>query len=152
MFWIDIYSRTPIYEQLVVLVERFILTGILKENDRLPSVRNLSVELSTNPNTIQKAYTDLDRKGIIYSVPGKGCFVSSGASELIMECRRKKLDELMISIKELAIAGIKMDEVMDCVERAYNQSENLVNDLRKNILEIDKSHQKNSESKGGKKA
>lgn len=79
MFQIDIMSRIPVYEQLIRQTEKFILLGVLREGDKLPSVRQLSAELSINPNTIQKAFTELDRRGIIFSVNGRGNFVSDKA-------------------------------------------------------------------------
>ena len=72
MFQINIFNRKPIYEQLIDQTERLILTGILTEEEQLPSVRSLSVELSVNPNTIQKAYAELDRRGLTYVIPGRG--------------------------------------------------------------------------------
>ena len=65
MFVVDVMSRVPVYEQIIKQVEEQVLTGILKEGDKLPSVRSLSVKLSINPNTIQKAYTELDRRQLI---------------------------------------------------------------------------------------
>ena len=62
MFVIDVMSRVPVYEQLINQVEEQILTGLLNSGDKMPSVRSLSVSLSINPNTIQKAYTELDRR------------------------------------------------------------------------------------------
>ena len=79
MFQIDSFSRVPVYEQIINQLEHFILTGILVADTQIPSVRNLSVSLSINPNTIQKAYAELDRNGIIYSVPGRGCFITKEA-------------------------------------------------------------------------
>ena len=64
MFAIDRYSPTPIYEQLTAQFERLILLGLLAPNAALPSVRALSQELSINPNTVQKAYADLERRGL----------------------------------------------------------------------------------------
>ena len=61
MFQIDVMSRKPVYEQLINQMERFILTGVMHQDDQIPSVRSLSVELAVNPNTIQKAYSELDR-------------------------------------------------------------------------------------------
>ena len=72
MFVIDVMSRVPVYEQIINQVEEQIMTGILKEGDKMPSVRSLSVKLSTNPTTIQKAYSELDRRQMIVTVPGKG--------------------------------------------------------------------------------
>ena len=69
MFQIDPMSHVPVYEQLIKQAETFVLTGILAEGDRLPSVRVLAGKLSVNPNTIQKAFAELDRRGITRSVP-----------------------------------------------------------------------------------
>ncbi len=71
MFVIDVMSRVPVYEQIINQVEEQILTGLLNSGDKMPSVRSLSVSLSINPNTIQKAYTELDRKAYSHS-SGKG--------------------------------------------------------------------------------
>ena len=79
MFSIDPMSRCPVYEQLVEQVETYVLKGLLKAGDQMPSVRNLSLTLSVNPNTVQKAYSELDIRGIIQSVPGKGGFASKDA-------------------------------------------------------------------------
>ena len=69
---VDKYSRIPIYEQIVEQVEMHVALGDLAPEDQLPSVRALSVELSVNPNTLQKAYTELERRGLCYTVPGSG--------------------------------------------------------------------------------
>ena len=119
MFSIDVMSSRPVYEQVIAQLERFILTGVLKPGDQLPSVRGLSVRLSINPNTIQKAYSELDRRGIIYPVPGRGCFISENAFPLLGEARRRELATLESLARELALAGIKKSEVMEAVEKAY---------------------------------
>lgn len=121
MFQIDSMSRTPVYEQIISQLERFVLKGILTTNDQLPSVRSLSMELSINPNTIQKAYSELDRKGMIYSVPGKGCFVSEKAFEVLSKSNRGRLSELEKFITELAYSGLAKTEIIDCVEEAYRK-------------------------------
>lgn len=76
MFELDVRSRKPIYEQLTDKVKEMILHGILQVDEQLPSVRTLSQQLTVNPNTIQKAYRELEREGYIYSLQGKGSFVS----------------------------------------------------------------------------
>lgn len=119
MFNIDAMSRKPIYEQIIEQIEKFVLTGLLKPGEQIPSVRSLSIELSINPNTIQKAYSDLDARGIIRSVPGKGCFVSENALTVLAEFKRGKLSELTRAIEELALAGIEKQEIEECVEKAY---------------------------------
>lgn len=121
MFQIDVMSRTPVYEQIIEQAEKFILTGILSEGDKIPSVRSLSMELSVNPNTIQKAVTELDRRGLINSVPGKGCFVSEKAKEALQVSRRENLEMLDGQIRELALAGITKEEIIACVNKVYEE-------------------------------
>ena len=116
---VDVMSRTPIYEQIVDQLSRFILTGVLKPLDQLPSVRGLSVELSINPNTILKAYTQLDKQGLIFSIPGKGYFVTEDAAEKLRENERSKLSALKTPVTEAALAGIPKEEVLSMIEQAY---------------------------------
>jgi len=123
MFQVDAMSRIPVYEQIVEQMERFILAGIMNPNDKLPSVRNLSVELAINPNTIQKSYTELDRRGVIYSVPGRGSFVAADALERIGGNKRMKLNELKELMKELKLAGITFEEVEECLKTVYSETE-----------------------------
>lgn len=119
MFVINNMSQKPIYEQLVEQAEKFILTGIIKSGDSLPSVRNLSVNLSVNPNTIQKAYTDLANRGIVFSVPGKGCFVSAGALDIIKSAKRNQISVLKENIKQLKLIGIEKREIIELTEKIY---------------------------------
>lgn len=121
MFVIDVMSRVPVYEQLIKQVEDQVLTGIMLEGDKMPSVRSLSMELSTNPNTIQKAYTELDRRGIIVSVPGKGSFISSGAVRIVEEKSKDKLGELKEIVTQLAYAGMSKSEIIDMIEEVYKK-------------------------------
>ena len=76
MIVIDYQDRRPIYEQIVEKFQILILKGIMDANEQMPSVRKLAVELSINPNTIQKAYSMLEQQGYIYPVKGRGNFVS----------------------------------------------------------------------------
>ena len=122
MFMVDPMSRQPVYEQIIRQMERFILSGMLVPGDQLPSVRSLSMELSINPNTIQKAYSEMDLRGIIYSVPGRGCFVSENAAALLGEYKRTQLRTLSQLTQELAMAGIPQEDVNRCVEEAYHQA------------------------------
>ena len=122
MLVIDKISRQPIYEQIVQGIEREILKGLLHEQEKLPSVRELSVLLNTNPNTIQKAFGELDRAGIILSIPGRGCFVAEGAVAVIRARLRERLTEVELIARELASAGIHRDELMAVIGRAYGES------------------------------
>ncbi len=121
MFRIDPLSRQPVYEQLIDQLERLVLTGLLPPETQLPSVRSLSLELTINPNTIQKAYSELDTRGIIYSVPGKGCFVSPQAVTLLREHTRRKLESLHTLAAELALGGLTKDELIACIDEVYKE-------------------------------
>ena len=123
MLQIDIMSRTPVYEQISSQIEKLISTGILKEGDQLPSVRSLSVDLSVNPNTIQKAYGELDMRGIIGSVPGKGCFVMPGACEKLRMIAKGRLYELKSLASELIAAGVTKEEILNCVNSIISEKE-----------------------------
>ena len=120
--FIDSMSRQPVYEQIVDQVEQMILSGLMRPGEQLPSVRSLSLELSINPNTIQKAYAELDGQGIIYTLPGRGGFVSQNAPELLAEARRSRLGTVRELARELALAGVPEDEVLACVRSAYVES------------------------------
>lgn len=123
MFVVDVMSRVPVYEQIIKQVEEQVLTGILKEGDKLPSVRSLSVKLSINPNTIQKAYTELDRRQLIITVPGMGSFISEKAIEVVGANSREKMTELNKIIRELALAGVTKEEIINNIEEVFNNTE-----------------------------
>jgi GntR family transcriptional regulator len=128
MYHIDAMSRVPVYEQIVEQTEKFILAGILKPGDKIPSVRNLSIELSVNPNTIQKSIVELDRRGLILSVPGKGCYVAEEARTALSAVKRKKMAEIKDEIKELALAGVTKEELLELIEEVFTKKEGQNND------------------------
>lgn len=123
MFQIDAMSRKPVYEQIIEQLEKFVLKGILTADSQLPSVRNLSSTLSINPNTIQKAYSELDRKGIIYSVPGRGCFVTANAKEILSTYKREELEDFIVLMKGLALAGVTKEQILECVYNVFDHKE-----------------------------
>ena len=84
---IDYRDSRAIYEQIAAYFEKMILRGVLRENEQMPSVRSLASELSTNPNTVQKAYRSLEMNGFIYSVKGRGNYVADAGALL---ARRKE--------------------------------------------------------------
>lgn len=120
MYQIDAMSREPIYEQLMDQIEHYILRRVLVPGQKLPSIRSLSVELAVNPNTIQKTYAELERRGVIRAVPCRGYFVSGDAVERIGDRKRENLGHLTEEIQECALAGMKKSELLDCVDRAYH--------------------------------
>lgn len=91
MIIIDYTDRRPIYEQIVERFQSLVLCGVLEKDAPLPSVRNLAMELSINPNTIQRAYTELERRGVIYAVKGKGNFVAD--MRALLSLREKEVRE-----------------------------------------------------------
>ena len=78
MIVLDYRDRRPLYEQVTEKLEELMFSGVLPPDSRLPSVRSMATELSINPNTIQRAYAELERQGYIYSVQGKESFVADG--------------------------------------------------------------------------
>jgi GntR family transcriptional regulator len=105
MILLDYKDRRPLYEQIVERFQDLILKGALESEAKLPSVRNLAVDLSINPNTIQRAYSELEHLGYIYSVKGKGNFVSN-AEEIIALKKKEFLKELQFLIKKAGLFGI----------------------------------------------
>lgn len=116
MILIDYRDTRPIYEQVVEKFKMLILRGVLKSDDKMPSVRNLAVDLSINPNTIQRAYAELERQGYVYTVKGKGNFVSD--STLLLKQYREEITERFREIcREAAEAGIPKAELSEIVEQ-----------------------------------
>ncbi len=76
MIVLDYRDKRPIYEQVVERLERLVVNGVLETGEKMPSVRNLAMELSVNPNTIQRAYAQLEQEGYLYTVSGRGSFVA----------------------------------------------------------------------------
>jgi len=111
-------SRIPVYEQIIEETRRFIAAGLLKAGDQMPSVRSLSMELSVNPNTIQKAFTELYNRGLIVSVPGRGSFVSNDAPDIIRQNDRKLSADFIQLAKRLHDAGMSEDELKGLIYEA----------------------------------
>ena len=122
MIILDYKDRRPIYEQVAEKLEELMLLGILGENEPLPSVRSLAMELSINPNTIQRAYAELERQGYIYTVKGKGSFVAENS---VMKEKRKK--DLLIQVGEVIDEAIRLgisgEEIKNMVEIQYQAAE-----------------------------
>ena len=119
MITIDLMSRVPIYEQIIEQLETFVLKGILNVGDQIPSVRNLSIQLSINPNTIQKAYSELVRTGIIDTVPGRGSFIAKEAKTNLRNLQGNQLKELSNIVEKLALAGISKEEIVESINKVF---------------------------------
>ncbi|MBE6650993.1 MAG: GntR family transcriptional regulator [Ruminococcaceae bacterium] len=117
-------SGVPLFEQIRDEFKRCILMGVWSAGEQLPSVRALALELGINPNTIQRAYAELEREGLTYTVAGKGCFVEEDLSLL----KKKKTDEaftrLEDALTELMESGIGYDEIIDRINNLYKEVNN----------------------------
>lgn len=111
MIPIDLMDSRPIYEQVTERFKMLILRGVIKADEKIPSVRNLAVDLSINPNTIQRAYAELEKQGYIYTVKGKENFAVD-AAKLLPVYR----EEIMIRLKEIcqqaAEIGMTQEEII----------------------------------------
>ena len=107
MISLNYRDSRPIYEQIKDGLRKLIVTGALGTGEKLPSVRALATQLSINPNTIQRAYNELESEGYIYSVPGKGSFAAGndGADESRRRELMEKLRELAAELKYLGVTG-----------------------------------------------
>lgn len=119
MITIDPYSRAPIYEQVVRKICECIMAGDLKNGDQLPSVRQLARDIGVNPNTVQKAYAELERQKIIYTQTGKGNFVCEEAA-----VAKQVRGRLLCAVSEAALAAknnaIPLDGVVQAVRQVYD--------------------------------
>ncbi len=97
MIHLDLHDPRPMYEQVVEQLEMLAARGVLHADEKLPSVRQMAIELSLNPNTVQKAYSELLSRDVIYSVRGKGNFVSKDCTAI----RQRKLEEIRGQMTDL---------------------------------------------------
>ena len=109
----------PIYEQLKERLRRLILSGALCEGERLPSVRELAAELAINPNTIMRAYRELETEGFVYSVQGKGTFAGR-LSEVDVTRKQLLLRKFRDSAKELLQLGVRTEELSQILQQEAN--------------------------------
>lgn len=122
MYTIDNMSRVPVYEQIIRQVEGQILSGALQPGDAMPSVRGLAEELGVNPNTIQKAYAELDHRGLTSSVPGRGSFLREDAMDrLIAYLNETALPEFKNMLRGMQVAGATNEDILSFVKRLLNE-------------------------------
>lgn len=120
---IDKLSRKSIHDQIVEGIEKEILAGVLPVGAKLPSVRELSVSLCVNPNTVQKAMSALDSAGVIISTHGRGSFVAEDAVEKIRRRSMPELDALKQLTARLISAGVSAEDIKVAVDDAINDTE-----------------------------
>lgn len=121
---IDNKSGSPIYDQIYTQIKGHILSGELGTDEPLPSIRGLAKDLRISVITTKRAYDELERAGFIYTIPGKGSFVSAKNAELVREEHLKKIEEHMTAIRDLATgAGLSRGEVLEMWHLMWEESE-----------------------------
>lgn len=118
MIVLDYRDKRPLNEQVAEKLMNLIVQGVLHPGERLPSVRNLAVYLSVNPNTVQRAYASLEEKGYITTITGRGNYVSD-ESRWKEGYNEEILSELKNVLKQVKNAGIKKEEALRCVREIY---------------------------------
>lgn len=122
MLIIDARISTPIYEQVIIGIKELILKGVLKSGDKLPSVRELSTLLTINPNTVSKAYIELEKQNIVEVIKGRGTFISKDYGKNIS---REKLNKLIIDFKRLIIEanylGLEEKDLILMLSQEYKE-------------------------------
>ena len=120
MILLDYRDKRPIYEQVVEKLEQLIVGSALEPDSKMPSVRSLGVDLGVNPNTIQRAYNQLEQEGYIYTVSGRGSFVAP-ESEWRDDKKRKVISEWQELTKRTRLAGLSKEELIRELERIYKE-------------------------------
>lgn len=121
MILLDYRDKRPIYEQVVEKLERLIVSGGLEPLTKMPSVRSLAMELSVNPNTVQRAYAQLEQDGYLYTVSGRGSFVTAEN-----EWRDNKQGKVLKEWKSVTLqakeAGIELERLAEALKDVYNET------------------------------
>ncbi|AEB25140.1 GntR family transcriptional regulator [Bacillus amyloliquefaciens] len=117
MIQIDPRSSTPIYEQIIQQLKELCLKGIMKPGDKLPSVRELETIIIANPNTVSKAYKELERDGVIETLRGRGTYISENAKKTLVEGKMTMIKE---QLKQLIIdahyAGVELEKLQEWIK------------------------------------
>lgn len=123
MIHLDYRDPRPIYEQVAQRITELVLAGALPAHEKLPSVRQLAMELSINPNTIQRSYQLLEQNGVIYSHQGRGSFVSENFDTLKQQKRSSLLKSLEQIARDALYLGIPQQELTDRISQIYTGGE-----------------------------
>ena len=122
MILLDYRDKRPIYEQVVEKLEKMIISGGMEPLTRMPSVRSLAMELSVNPNTIQRAYAQLEQDGYLYTVSGRGSYVTA-ENEWRENKQSKVLKEWQDITRQAKEAGVLEEQLMEYLHRIYEDEE-----------------------------
>jgi len=114
-------SSTPIYQQIIEQVLAQIASGIMVHDDPLPGIRTMAKDLGINPNTVVKAYTELEREGFVYSLTGKGYYVSTTEKDH-SELKAEKLSEIRKNIEYVKHFGVTERTLVDLVNTIYKEN------------------------------
>ena len=113
-------SDLPIYLQIINQIKEQILSGQIEENQKLPSMRALAKELGISFITTKKSYEELEKQGLINTVPGKGCFVSHFNKELVYEAKMREIEEILEKAIDLSnMIGLSKEELILTLESLY---------------------------------
>lgn len=112
MINLDYQSRMPIYEQIISEIERYVALGILKPQDQLMSIREMATTLGINPNTVKKAYAELENKGVIITISTKGTFIADNITQIIDYKVNEKITEIKKLVDDLEKLGIPKEEII----------------------------------------
>ncbi len=112
MINLDYQSRTPIYEQIILEIERYVALGILKPNEQLMSIRDMATTLGINPNTVKKAYAELENRGVIVTISTKGTFIKDNITKVVNSKIDNIIKEIKQNILELEKLGITKEEIL----------------------------------------
>lgn len=120
MIELDLTSRTPVYQQIKERITELIMMDVYEQDTRLPSVRSLATELGINPNTIQKAYQELENENVIYTVGGKGCFAGKkqDAQRIVQEHIMQNLRDLLRTAR---LSGVTEEQLRQMAEEVYKE-------------------------------
>lgn len=122
MFSVDTRSKQPIYRQIMDQIVLLVSTGVLDTGEQLPSIRDLATSLGINPNTVARAYSELEQRGVIDTIPKKGAFVADiSLTKEIKADARIQLADFFTSYRQL---GLSADEIRSLAEEAFSHAEN----------------------------
>lgn len=121
MFLLNTQSKQPIFEQIQEQILRFIQAGVLSPGDRLPSVRQLAQENGINPNTVSKAYMELEKNGYVHNIPKKGVYVSE------VDLKKDQTESILHVLKPLKESGIQKEEIEEALNVLYGGNDNAEN-------------------------
>ena len=120
--FIDNKNGTPIYEQIYTQIKNQIINSSLKEDEALPSIRNLAKDLKISVITTKRAYDELERDGFIYTVAGKGCFVSPKNVEFIREDNLRRIEEYVENVRQLSVScNLTKQDIIDMINIIWEE-------------------------------